>query len=230
MTVVWNSRSFNAESLQGIAKSLFTLPSIGMPTNIESELSTVLQGTLNVLKNIGMARGIPIFASSQKEVGKNNIGDQILLRSSELGTSVVTDNIAPLPRTWEIKGYITSTQGMLELENPGIYEIYCSRLIVALQAIKSYFRYLRLMRAPFTFITRTGDAIDVLMEDYEFVDEPESEWATAVTLRLREYVTLDVTKEGYALNMPDTGSIFGSGAQYVTAGTKAISNVLKSFM
>lgn len=224
--------NFNAENLQGIAKSLFTLPTVGLPTQTILDMNPVFQGVIRALETIGLARGIPIFASSQKEVGKNNIGDQILLRSSELGTSVVTDNIAPLPRTWEIKGYLSPTQNLLDTNIPGVYEVYCSGLIVALQSIKNYFRYLRLIRAPFKFTTRMGETIDVLMEDYEFVDEPESEWATAITLRLREYIALSVAGNGlgYNLNMPDAGSLFGASAQYTSAGTKAISNVLKQFI
>lgn len=222
----------NADNLQGIAKSLFTLPTVGMPTQTILDSTILPSSIIRALETIGLARGIPIFASSQKEVGKNNIGDQILLRSSELGTSVVTDNIAPLPRTWEIKGYISPTPNIRESNIPGVYEVYCSGLVVALQAIKNYFRYLRMLRAPFRFITRMGEAIDVLMEDYEFVDEPESEWATAITLRLREYIALSVAGSGlgYNLNMPNAGSLFGASAQYTSAGTRAISNVLKQFI
>ncbi len=223
---------FKADSLQGIAKSLFTLPTIGLPTQAILNSTILPQNIVRALETVGLARGIPIFASSQKEVGKNNIGDQILLRSSELGTSVVTDNIAPLPRTWEIKGYLSPTQNILETNIPGVYEVYCSGLIVALQAIKNYFRYLRTIRAPFKFTTRMGETIDVLMEDYEFVDEPESEWATAVTIRLREYIALSVAGNGlgYSLNMPNAGSLFGASAQYTSAGTKAIGNIIKQFM
>lgn len=224
--------TYKADNLQGIAKSLFTLPTVGMPTQSILDSAILPQNVMRALETVGLARGIPIFASSQKEVGKNNIGDQILLRSSELGTSVVTDNIAPLPRTWEIKGYISPTQNILETNIPGMYEVYCSGVIVALQAIKNYFRYLRLIRAPFKFTTRMGETINVLMEDYEFTDEPESEWATAITLRLREYIALSVAGNGigYDLNMPDAGSLFGASAQYTSAGTKAISNVLKQFI
>jgi len=211
---------------------LFTLPTVGMPTQSILDSAILPQNVIRALETVGLARGIPIFASSQKEVGKNNIGDQILLRSSELGTSVVTDNIAPLPRTWEIKGYLSPPQNILETNIPGMYEVYCSGVIVALQAIKNYFRYLRLIRAPFRFTTRMGETINVLMEDYEFIDEPESEWATAITLRLREYIALSVAGNGigYDLNMPDAGSLFGASAQYTSAGTKAISNVLKQFI
>lgn len=227
----WNI-TFNAENLQGIAKSLFTLPTVGLPTQTILDMNPVFAGIMAALTTVGLARGIPIFASSQKEVGKNNIGDQILLRSSELGTSVVTDNIAPLPRTWEIKGYLSPTKNLIDTDIPGVYEVYCSGLIVALQAIKNYFRFLRTIRAPFKFTTRMGETIDVLMEDYEFVDEPESEWATAITLRLREYIALNVAGNGlgYNLNMPDAGSLFGASAQYISAGTRVISNIIKQFV
>ena len=224
--------NFKSDNLQGIAKNLFTLPTVGLPTQAILSMNPIFKTVLNALTTIGLARGIPIFASSQKEVGKNNIGDQILLRSSESGTAVVTDNIAPLPRTWEIKGYLSPTPNLIETNIPGMYEVYCSGLVVALQSIKNYFRYLRLIRAPFKFVTRMGETIDVLMEDYEFVDEPESEWATAITLRLREYVALNVAGNGigYDLNMPNAGSLFGASAQYTSAGTKAIGDIIKQFM
>lgn len=224
--------NFKSDNLQGIAKNLFTLPTVGLPTQAILNMNPIFKTVLNALTTVGLARGIPIFASSQKEVGKNNIGDQILLRSSESGTAVVTDNIAPLPRTWEIKGYLSPTQNLLETNIPGVYEVYCSGLIVALQSIKNYFRYLRLIRAPFKFTTRMGETIDVLMEDYEFVDEPESEWATAITLRLREYIALSVAGNGlgYDLNMPNAGSLFGASAQYTSAGTKSIGSILKQFI
>lgn len=226
------SLTINEESLQGIAKSLFTLPTIGLPTQTILDSNSVFRGIIRSLKIIGLSRGIPIFASSQKELGKNNIGEQILLRSNELGTSVVTDNIAPLPREWEIKGYVAPLENVVSSNIPGAYEIYCSGMVVALQSIKNYFRYLRTLRAPFSFTTRNGETIDVLMEDYAFVDSPESEWATAITIRLKEYVALNVAGNGlaYNLNMPDAGSIFGASAQYVSAGTKAISSIIKQFL
>ena len=224
--------NFNSDNLQGIAKSLFTLPTVGLPTQTILDSIPVFRSVLSSLETIGLARGIPIFASSQKEVGKNNIGDQILLRSSELGTSVITDNVAPLPRTWEIKGYLSPTQNLLDTNIPGVYEVYCSGVVVALQSIKNYFRYLRTIRAPFKFTTRMGETIDVIMEDYEFVDEPESEWATSIVLRLREYIALSVAGKGlgYNLNMPNAGSLFGASAQYTSAGTRSISNVLSQFI
>ena len=84
------------------AKALFTLPTIGLPSQAVLNLTSGIQSVLGALKAVGLARGIPIYSYSQQEVGQNNIGDQIMLRAGELGTQVVTDNIAPLPREWKI--------------------------------------------------------------------------------------------------------------------------------
>ena len=95
---------FNVQSSgfgQGV-KDIFTLPTIGLPTAIafsNVEFTNVFKSVEKVMSSLGLLRGIPIYASSQKEVGENNIGQQILIRANELGTQVVTDNIAPLPRT-----------------------------------------------------------------------------------------------------------------------------------
>ena len=209
------------------AKALFQLPTIGLPTK---DKLTAMQQILGALSTVGLSRGIPIYASSQQELGQNNIGDQIMLRSSEQGTQVITDNIAPLPREWVIKGYIASPL-TVRLDWVGDYALNTTNSILAVQAIKNYFRYLRTLRAPFQFITREGEVINVLMQNYTFTDEPESEWATRVDIHLKEYIALSATKDSYNIkNLPTLGGIFGKSAQYVTAGTKAVTKALSAFI
>ena len=67
------------------------------------------------------------------------------------------------------------------------------------QAIKNYFRFLRTLRAPFHFITREGETIDVLMQNYTFTDTPESEWATHIDIEVKEYIALGVGKDAYRI-------------------------------
>lgn len=210
------------------AKALFTLPTIGLPSQAVLNLTSGIQSVLGALKAVGLARGIPIYSYSQQEVGQNNIGDQIMLRAGELGTQVVTDNIAPLPREWKIEGYVKApfVARMVGTD----YFTQCSNSIIVAQAIKNYFRYLRTMRAPFQYISREGEIVDVLMVNYTFTDEPESEWATKISMHVKEYIALGVGKDAYSiLNLPSLGGIFGNPAQYATAGTRVISSALNMF-
>lgn len=227
-----SSAIFNSSSWTDIAsnaKALFSLPTIGLPSSILDELQVGWKRILDVLSSVGLARGIPIYASQQQEIGQNNIGDQIMLRASELGTQVVTDNIAPLPRVWRIEGYIACPINVRQTSNVDYY-VLSSNSILIVQAIKNYFRFLRTLRAPFHFITREGETIDVLMQNYTFTDVPESEWATRIDIEVKEYIALGVGQDAYhILNMPSLGGIFGQSAQYATAGTKVIGSALKMF-
>lgn len=212
--------------------SMFTLPTIGLPTAF-SEGSPDFMEDFTAIKDalapLGLYRGIPIYASSQKEIGENSIGKQIMLRSKELGTQVVTDNIAPAPRVWEIEGYLgLSNQNIASMMLQKVSFANNIAVSVFLQAIKDYFRYLRVLRAPFQFISREGDVYDVLMQSYIFEDEPISDYATKVKLTLMEYVALSISGSSYYIkNTPGIGSPYGMSAKYVSvAGTQLASSLV----
>lgn len=231
---------------QGV-NAMFTLPTIGLPTEIafsNAEFSAKFKAVEKVMSALGLLRGIPIYASSQKEIGENNIGQQILIRANEIGTQVITDNIAPLPRSWEITGYVgrmkhevfqfelpkenRKFERFVQGVNSSIGAIDNVNTVLFLQLIKDYFRYLRVLRAPFKFITREGTAVDVLMQSSTFEDEPISDYATKVTLRLTEYVALSINGTTYDVaNTPGLGSAYGVSAKYSTATSKAIGSSLK---
>ena len=240
---------FNVQSSdfgQGV-KDIFTLPTIGLPTAVafsNAEFTTAFKSIEKIMASLGLLRGIPIYASSQKEVGENNIGQQILIRANEIGTQVITDNIAPLPITWEIVGYIgkknnadsihfkdpknSNFQGFVNGVNYTIGMVDNLNTVLYLQLLKDYFRYLRVLRAPFKFITREGTTVDVLMQNYIFEDEPISEYATKVTMRLVEYVALSIDGMSYNIaNTPGLGSAYGMAAKYATVASKSIGSSLR---
>lgn len=210
-------------------KSMFTLPTIGLPSTLNvgsTEFLNKFTAIQNILEVLGLSRGIPILASSQQEVGENSIGQQILVRSKELGTQPITDNVAPMPRIWLIKGYIGVKQG----ENVGMNVAFGNNVLTLtlVQAIKDYFRYLRLLRAPFKFITKEGETIDVLMQMYNFEDEPISEYATKIELRLTEFVALSINETSYSLlNAPGLGSMYGTAAKYANVASRSIGSDLR---
>ena len=240
---------FNVQSSgfgQGV-KDIFTLPTIGLPTAVafsNVEFTTVFKSVEEVMASLGLLRGIPIYASSQKEIGENNIGKQILIRANEIGTQVVTDNIAPLPRTWEITGYIgrMKNEEIVQIPNKDNYSFVNKvnytigtvdnvNTVLFLQLIKDYFRYLRILRAPFKFITREGTAVDVLMQNSTFEDEAVSDYATKVTMVLTEYIALTIDGMSYNIaNTPGLGSAYGVAAKYSTAASKSIGSSLKMLL
>lgn len=232
--------------------SMFTLPTVGLPTEltkVSPEFATVFKKVEKVLSSLGLLRGIPIYASSQKEIGENNIGQQVLIRANELGTQVITDNIAPLPRVWDITGYVGRKKYFQQLQIPTkdtednnlknfveginytVNGVDNLNTAIYLNAIKDYFRYLRILRAPFNFITREGTTISVLMQNYTFEDEPISEFATKVTMRVMEYVALSIDGLSYnILNTPGLGSIYGVSAKYSTSASKVLGSSLKMLL
>lgn len=213
----------NFSNITDNVNKLFTLPTIGLPTAFSAgspDFMEAFTAIKNALAPLGLYRGIPIFASSQKEVGENSIGKQIMLRSSELGTQIVTDNVAPVPRTWIVEGYIGATNKSLANAIFGrLTPVTKISVEVYLQAIKDYLRYLRVLRAPFQFITKEGDVNDVLMSNYHFEDEPTSMYATKLHLELVEYVALSVDSSGsyYIKNTPGLGTAYGMSAKYASS-------------
>ena len=94
--------------------------------------------------------------------------------------------------------------------------------------IKSYFRFLRNLREPFIFISKDGEAIPVIMKDYRFIDEPESQYATKISISVQEFIALNLDGSTYeVLNAPTIGSIFGKPSTLASIATKGMSNSIK---
>lgn len=230
--------------VQGAVKALFTLPTIGLPINSMGNLASWVTGKMtnqtyiqlvkslaSMLTTLGIPRGIPIFAYSQQENGVNNIGKQVMLRSGAVGTQVVTDNVAPQPREFTVEGYLAHpTQSTAVPEaNFALKALNSYTQPIVLNMIKSYFRFLRNLREPFTFVTKDGEAIPVLMKDYRFIEEPESQYATKVSITVQEFIALNLDGSTYELlNAPTIGSIFGKPSTLTSIATKGMSNTVKA--
>lgn len=232
-------------SLASNTRSLFTQPTVGLPVSSIGSVTNLFASNKNafaivktitsLLVQLGIPGGIPIFATSSEEVGANDIGKQVLLRASAVGTQVVTDNIAPLPRTWKVEGYIAYPDPYLvgglawgeELTPTSMLNIGVLTKPLILQQIKAYFRMLRNLRAPFIFRTTEGESVPVLMADYTFTDLPESQWATKVSLDVQEYVALSAVDGSYDIfNNPTIGSIFGNAGSFSGSAAKTITSTI----
>ena len=67
------------------------------------------------------------------------------------------------------------------------------------------------------------------MQNYTFADEPNSAFATKISMKLMEYVALTVEGESYAIkNTPGIGSAYGLAAKYSTATSKALGSSLRA--
>ena len=230
--------------VQGAVKALFTLPTIGLPINSMGNLANwatrnmtnqshiqLVKSLASMLTTLGIPRGIPIFAYSQQEDGINNIGKQVMLRSGAVGTQVVTDNVAPQPREFTVEGYIahpTQSTAVPEV-NFVLKALNSYTQPIVLTMIKAYFRFLRNLREPFTFVTKDGEAVPVLMKDYRFTEEPESQYATKVSITMQEFIVLDLNGATYELiNAPTVGSIFGNPSVFTSIAIKGISSNIKT--
>ena len=230
--------------VQGAVKALFTLPTIGLPVNSLGNLTSkkkkkatnqnyiqVVKSLAEMLTSLGIPRGIPIFAYSQQEDGVNSIGKQIMLRSGAVGAQSITDNVVPQPREFTVEGYLAHP-----LQSTAVPEVsFALKALnsytqpVVLNLIKSYFRFLRNLREPFNFITKDGEAVPVLMKDYRFTEEPESQYATKVSVTMQEYIALTLDGDVYELlNAPTIGSIFGKPSTLTSIGAKGLSNTIKA--
>ena len=213
-------------SLSGVTRSLFTLPTIGLPVATIAEITKTVS---RLLISLGIPRGIPIFASKEQEVGENSIGKQILLRSGSVGTQWVTDNDSPQPRKWKVDGYLAHPHIFTRFNISGALSYQSLTIPVILSQLKAYFRYLRNLREPFVFTTKEGEAVPVLMENYTFEELPDSEWATKISVTLVEYIALSATEGTYdLLNAPSDDSIFGNGGIFTGCAAKTIATTVRA--
>jgi hypothetical protein len=67
------------------------------------------------------------------------------------------------------------------------------------------------------------------MENYTLEEQPDSEWATKITLTLTEFLALSAVDGTYdLLNAPSAQSIFGNGGVFVGCTAKTITSTLKA--
>lgn len=205
-------------------KKMFTLPTLGMPVGILG------QAVGAVFDKFAGLVGIPICATKQTLIGKNKLGEQVIINTGEKGASAVTDNIVPMGREWKIEGYLNfdfiPTPPMIignSLMAANIKNL--TERAILMQLATSYIEYLRTMRAPFYFNTLEGEKVEAVITDYSIVDVPEFENAKQITLDIKQYIVLQTGTSIDKLNIPLQGfkcniasAVSGTVATAVTSG------------
>ncbi len=225
--LVTNTTSQLADTL----KKMFTLPTLGMPVGILGEAVGA------VFDKFAGLIGIPICATKQTLIGKNKLGEQVIINTGEKGASAVTDNIVPMGREWKIEGYLNfdfiPTPSVV-VPSPTLYALKnLTERAIVLQLAMSYIEYLRTMRAPFYFNTYGGEKVEAVLADYSIVDVPEVENAKQITLDIKQYVVLQTGTSIDKLNVPLQGFKFNVASAVsgtvATAVTSSTSKVLEAF-
>lgn len=199
-------------------KKMFTLPTLGMPVGILG------QAVGAVFDKFAGLIGIPICATKQTLIGKNKLGEQVIINTGEKGASAVTDNIVPMGREWKVEGYLSfdfiPTPPMIIGNSPMAASVKnLAERAILMQLATSYIEYLRTMRAPFYFHTLEGEKVEAVISDYSIIAVPEFENAKQITLDIKQYIVLQTGTSIDKLNVPLQGFKFNIAS--VVSGTVA---------
>lgn len=127
--------------------------------------------------------GIPIKAEFQRTSRDIDVSMQMLVSQGEGdagGKDWVTDNAAPRPRQWTIRGYLQSLSNIVDG-----YFIVKPTLLLQLSLLDGY----AASRRPVWFKAHYSLFYRVLIEHFDFEFDPKAQNAVTVNLTLLEYTT-----------------------------------------
>lgn len=151
---------------------------------------------------------IPIHPDSFVTKRAAEISTQLIVSQGIGGKEFITDNIAPGPRTWDLKGYISGIP-FVELSNWFMPSLMAQKLV-----IDTWYT----SRRPVPFRTTDGEILTVLIREYSFIEEPENMNTVRIEVSLQEinYLTMisnvvSGTAKGSMLSNPAVGKAIGLG-------------------
>ena len=131
---------------------------------------------------IDTTKSVPIQAAEYKEVGDTDISSQLIVSNDKTGQAdgkgFVTDNIAPRPRVWEIRGYIGASI-LEQLATPVLQFVQAQRL--------NLLREMRMSRKMLVFRTNNGEElVYVGMKHLEITTDPAIQNRIPISMTLQE--------------------------------------------
>ena len=151
---------------------------------------------------------IPIHTDSFVTKRAAEISTQLIVSQGIGGKEFITDNIAPGPRTWDLKGYISGIP-FIELSNWFMPSLMAQKLV-----IDTWYT----SRKPVPFRTTDGEILTVLIRECSFIEEPENMNTVRIEVSLQEinYLTMisnvvSGTAKGSMLSNPAVGKAIGLG-------------------
>lgn len=162
---------------------------------IISGSSAALQIVQQYLSNPVVA-GVAIECDQYREVGDDDVSMQMIMNIDN-GKEWVSDNIAPKPRAWEIKGYIFSQlniPGSDDIVIPAPFEVSALSPLLqpTLRLAVNKLRAARLSRKPVKFKTKNNEEIvQVGIVSLTFESDPSVINKVPVSMTLREIPILN---------------------------------------
>lgn len=173
-----------------------------------------------------------IQATGFREIGQNQVSKMLLVNVAK-GKEFKSDNIAPLPRVWEIEGFLFPAIPSITLIDQ-----------IQLEGLKNTLRAARISRQPVQFKPVTTDissqfstafnviggkvtgTIEVAIENMEFDSDPTIQNKVPVKMTLMEMNSLNQTtnQSGVSSATPD-GNLGNSAASPASNNLGNTSNV-----
>lgn len=139
---------------------------------------------------------VSIQCESYQESLPSDISQQLIIDSNNGKKQYISDNIAPKPRTWELKGYIGAAP----------YELIASPVLQIVQAKKlAYLREMRDSREMLVFRTKNGgELVFVGIKNLTIDTRPEVQNRIPISLSLQEIPILSYTSSGLGIPIGST--------------------------
>ncbi len=185
-----------------ILKDFLSNPAICLPMVGITDVPTIDPGS-----------EVPIQGSEYHEIGVDEISSQLIVDSSG-GKNYVTDNIAPRPRTWEVKGFIGSSVAE-NLSSAVLQNVLQQRLI----KLRAY----RTSRIPLVFRTKNGEElVFVGIKNMQIDSDPAIQNRIPISMTIQEIPILTENQSGQ-LGIPSSSNPAGDPApQGLTSALVAV--------
>lgn len=152
---------------------------------------------------------VPIHPESFVTKRAAEVSTQLIISQNIGGKEFVTDNIAPGPRIWMLKGYISGIP-YIELSNWFMPSLVAQKLV-----IDAWYT----SRKPVPFRTTDGELLTVLIKELSFLEEPDNMNTVKVEATLQEINFLSVgiaavanaTAAATSKSVPIAGRAIGTG-------------------
>jgi len=138
---------------------------------------------------------VPIHPESFNTRRVSEVSTQLIISQSAGGKEFVTDNSAPGPRIWTLKGYIIGIP-YIELTNWFMPSLLVQKLVID-NAHTS--------RKAVPFRTTDGEILSVLIKECNFIEEPDNMNTLKIELVLQELNLLTVTTSLNAVSSTEKG-------------------------
>jgi len=156
------------------ATVLGSLPSVGTDS---------MNALIEALTNPSLSY-IPIYAESVEMKRDAEISTSMIMSQGKSDKSFVTDNVAPYPRVWTIKGYLRSLIPYLE----GTLFFKPTLLVQKFMLDKAM-----MSRKAVVFKTTDGEIVDVLIKNITIIVNPKNQSHVEINVEVQElnYLTAD---------------------------------------